>query len=782
MRNKGFCSFLLLLFISAISGYAGNINMSKATKNSFIITQTSNQNVQYATCSIGRITTKEQSTAQGTFVLLESEGMTNSGIVGQPELPSFSELIEIPQKATVKVSVVSYTEETIALNSKTANKKVIPYQGATSKSQEKTFAYNKSTYSKNAFLNTQKAKFEICGTMRDTRFGRLVLNPIQYNPSTNTLKVLNNLKVKIEFVNADYNATAEIKSKAGNVYMNGLTSAFISSNLKTASLRAGSTYTKETMIIVANEMFKNDLTTFIAHKKRMGLNIIEHYVSTSASNDYIKGLISSDYNNPPSGYRKPLYLLLVGDVDQLKSWEVSEDFYSDLNYATMDSNDYIPDLFYGRLSANNRNELWNQIEKIIEYESYSMPDPSYLYNATLLAGWSGDGNWQEANSQMIYAKNKYCNAQNHIQAHSLLQNENGPIIHTSEFINKVNNGCGLVNYSGHGCSTCLGSQFSTSNISQLHNEHKYGLWIANACKTCKFDEQECLGEALVRASKKGAVGYIGASNKSHWKSDYYWAVGYRSNTYSVSPSFNANYIGMYDKLFHTNGIANRDKFSTQGAIIYAGNLSVERVGANKYYWQIYHLMGDPSVNVRFTPPTECDEDMTVAYEINDGQIHDEFIANRSIIASNKITNNSNVHFAANYSIRLTNGFKASAGSKLKIDLYGCSEGNINALRRGMYTSEEYTSDEEESDDVYKTTDDEPIALYPNPTEGIFSIQFGEEEGKKDVTITNISGKTIYANSFDGSEAVIDLSGNTQGLYFVRITTHEKAVVKQVILK
>ena len=74
------------------------------------------------------------------------------------------------------------------------------------------------------------------------------------------------------------------------------------------------------MIIVANSMFQSSLTNFVAHKKKMGLNVIEHYVTTGTSKESIKNLITSDYNNPPSGYRQPLYLLLVGDIDQIPSW------------------------------------------------------------------------------------------------------------------------------------------------------------------------------------------------------------------------------------------------------------------------------------------------------------------------------------------------------------------------------------------------------------------------------------------------------------------------------
>ncbi len=783
--------FMLSCALMSASAYATDIKMSKASKNSFEITQTTDQNVQYATCSISKIVANEQSTERGTFVVLDVQGMNNSGVVGQPELPMFSQLIEIPQKATVKVSVVSYNTETIALSSKSISQKVMPYQGPISKTGTTAFSYDQAVYAKNAFVNTSSVSFETCGIMRDTRFGRLVVKPIQYNPSTNTIKVLNNLKVKIEFVNADYNATSQLKEKLGNVYMKGLSSAFISSNINAPSPKSNPSYTKETMIIVANSMFQSSLTNFVAHKKKMGLNVIEHYVTTGTSKESIKNLITSDYNNPPSGYRQPLYLLLVGDIDQIPSWgpysgcedeNYNTQYYTDLYYATMNgSSDYIPDLFYGRFSANNETELMPQINKTIEYETYSMPDPSYLYNSVLLAGWSGDGNWKEANSQMIYARDQYCNSSNNIQAYTMLQSAGSGTSYTSQIISRVNQGCGLLNYSAHGSSTSLQGQFSKSNIAQLNNAHKYGLWIANACLTNKFNYYECLGEALLRAENKGAVGYIGASCCTHWRSDYYWAVGYRSSTYSVSPTFDANYLGMYDKLFHTNGLANIDKFTTQGAIIYAGNLSVQTVGGEgSYYWRIYHLMGDPSVNVRFTPPTSCDEDMTIVSNINDGLVHNEHLANRTITASNKIYNNSNVHYGANYSIKLAKGFKVYGGAKFRADMYGCNEGNINAMRKGSFLSDD--SDEYLSDQTEDGSSNEGFSIYPNPTDGAFTVAFATEDVDYTLSITDVAGKVIYTTSGTGREQVVNLEGKASGVYFVRVTVDDRSYVEKVILK
>ncbi|NJK96812.1 MAG: hypothetical protein HC905_19525 [Bacteroidales bacterium] len=42
------------------------------------------------------------------------------------------------------------------------------------------------------------------GILRDKRLGRIIINPIQYNPVQNKLRILNNLKIEINFQGSDY--------------------------------------------------------------------------------------------------------------------------------------------------------------------------------------------------------------------------------------------------------------------------------------------------------------------------------------------------------------------------------------------------------------------------------------------------------------------------------------------------------------------------------------------------------------------------------------------------
>lgn len=82
---------------------------------------------------------------------------------------------------------------------------------------------------------------------------------------------------------------------------------------------------------------------------------------------------------------------------------------------------------------------------------------------------------------------------------------------------------------------------------------------------------------------------------------------------------------------------------------------------------------------------------------------------------------------------------------------------------------------------------EKINLYPNPTKGLFRLQFDlPEKGITEIKIINAAGRTIYEyelGNFSGEFADdIDISQNGVGTYFLQIRQGDKYVSKKVILQ
>ncbi|HOZ30411.1 MAG TPA: T9SS type A sorting domain-containing protein [Bacteroidales bacterium] len=77
---------------------------------------------------------------------------------------------------------------------------------------------------------------------------------------------------------------------------------------------------------------------------------------------------------------------------------------------------------------------------------------------------------------------------------------------------------------------------------------------------------------------------------------------------------------------------------------------------------------------------------------------------------------------------------------------------------------------------------EEISLYPNPTSDIFSIDFGNNIGNKEIFVCNLNGEIVY-NEIYGVENLISINTNSfaSGVYFVEIKYQDKIEVKKLII-
>ncbi|HOG20167.1 MAG TPA: C25 family cysteine peptidase, partial [Salinivirgaceae bacterium] len=138
-------------------------------------------------------------------------------------------------------------------------------------------------------------------------------------------------------------------------------------------------------------------------------------------------------------------------------------------------------------------------------------------------------------------------------------------------------------------------------------DQKYGILVGNCCQSSQFNN-ECFAETITRAANKGAIGYIGGTNSTYWNEDYWWATGY--GTVVQNPVVTNFGPGAYDALFHEY-LPNDNVYSTtQSQIPTAGCLAVEESNSTRkqYYWEIYHLMGDPTLNAYIGPMPEMTPD------------------------------------------------------------------------------------------------------------------------------------------------------------------------------
>ena len=600
-------SILILLAMSTMFAMAqnGRIDLRHETKAEITNSEFSRLR---ATFSYGSIESIEVPTERGTFSEIAIEGTYASGEIGTPELPASHQLLAVPFGATPRVNVINYTTTDYNLSDFGIGT-ILPHQPSVRKDQnldEVEFVYNADAYQTRSLATAPEATIEVQGTMRGIRIGSLVINPVSYNPVSNTLRVFNDIEVEISFDGADRAETERMLLSTYSPYFDIVYKQMFNYRQimdvydDHPDLMAYPVH----MIVIAPENYISTLQPWINWKIQKGFDV--NVVTTAqAGGNYnaIQSYVQNLYNTGVSQGATPTFLVLVGDTGQIpgKTSGTATNKVTDLYYGSIDG-DYFPDMFYSRMSAENTNQLTAIINKILQYEQYTMPDPSYLNNVTLIAGWDSYWNARIGRPTINYATTYYYNtAHGFSQVNAYLQQGQ----YTGCY-NTLNTGVGFINYTAHGSETSWSDpQFTVSNVNALTNANKYFLAMGNCCLSGNYGySQPCYGEAMLRGENKAAYSYIGSCPNTYWYEDYYFGVG-ATNVFSQTPTLENTATGVYD------GIWMDETYNTVSSIVFLGNIAVcyastggYQTSSNPtYYWQAYHVLGDGSIMPYRVNPT-----------------------------------------------------------------------------------------------------------------------------------------------------------------------------------
>ena len=588
--------FLILTFVLHLSFTFASVLMEGASPRASFSLENKDFFQLSGSFHSGDMVFNEVVLEDGNFTVISSEGYHSSMLIGFPELPEIHRLIELPQGAIPRVEILEEDFELHVLSDYGISSPLMPHQPSLSKSQQTDdipFEINDKAYGQDSFFVKDLVSIEDKGMLRSMRFANLIIKPVDYNAQTGIIKVWKHLRFKVHFDGADIELTNNIKIKHYSPYFDVLYDRAI--NHDAFELRDDLVNYPVTYVIVTNPIFENTLEDFIDWKTQKGFHVMvgntaEIGSSTSAIKNYLQDL----YENPSDGFSSPSFVLFVGDVAQVPTYNGSTGGHvTDLYYCEY-TGDLVPEVYHGRFSAQNLSQLQSQISKTMEYEKYEMPDPSYLEEVLMIAGVDASYASTYGNGQINYGTDNYFNDDHGIYSHTYLYPASDGAGAAAAIIQDYNEGVGFANYTAH-CSPSgwADPSFTNSDVPGLSNEHEYNLMIGNCCTSTAFDV-ESFGEAVLRAENSGAVGYIGGTNSTYWNEDYWWGVG--AGAISANPTYFGTGPGVYDGIFHDHGEDESQWFVVNDAINMAGNLAVvEAGGSDAYYWEIYHNMGDPSL-------------------------------------------------------------------------------------------------------------------------------------------------------------------------------------------
>ncbi len=562
-----------------------------------------------ATFSFSGLETHELQNERGVFSTLTMPNTVIGGNEGDPQVPVVNKLIAVPLGATPSIRVTRFSTMDYDLGEYGIHR-LAPRQPEAWKDQEVPFVYNEAAYQTRGFRSEPLARVSVEGTMRGVQVGQMSIEPVSYDPVNNRIRVFNDIEVEVRFDGADTRATEDMLVKTYSPYYTGIYDQLFNGrairgvyedhpDLWSAPVK---------MLVVADRMFENCIQNWVAWKTLKGIFVDVNYtdvIGTTA--EEIKSFIQEKYAQDA-----PTFLMVMGDQAQVVNSGIGTKtgFVTDLYYSSVDG-DQFPDMLHSRLSAETVDEMMAMLNKGMEYEQYTMPDPSYLNNVLFVAGYDNTG-WDVivGRPTVWYATNYYYNAE-----HGFTNvNEFSHGIFDGCY-NYLNSGVGFANYTAHGSETAwLDPLFSVDDANNLTNEHKYFLAMGNCCRTGNwgYAESPCYGEVLTRAANKGAYAYIGSCPPTTWYNDYYFGVGATTvNTnlstgqLGVMPTFEQTTMGSYDAIWRN------DAYNTVCSILYAGNLAGNAARAlgysvhcnPLYYWEGYHVLGDGSIMPYRVQPT-----------------------------------------------------------------------------------------------------------------------------------------------------------------------------------
>ena len=549
--------FALITLVS-ISVNAQVIKLTE-TSNQFVITSKSLSEFTFVN-HLSEINTLRVKKDANEFVKLIVSGYGENAKKGNAELPVLEELINIPFGATVAIKILNKEEQIISLSDYGIDNLVFPSQPSISKgenAEDAPFYFNKAYYSFDGFYETDIVTTELLGKMRGQQLARLSVAPFQYNPTTNELKVITKLEVKITFNNIDLEGHKTNQQKYYSTEFNHLFKTCIN-YIPSQQKDVITTYPVK-YVIIADPAFQAAIQPLVDWKTRKGFMVVQGYTNdplVGNTTTSIHAFIKNMYDNATPSDPAPTYLLIVGDDGQVPSFD-NGSHLSDMYYCKFDGGgDFYPEMYYGRFSATIPEQVQVQVQKTLTHEQYTFTDPSFLDEVVLVAGVDASMAPTYGNGQINYGTDNYFNAAHGLTIHNYLYGSGTPITSdmpqaSAAIIADVSAGVGFANYSAHcGSSGWSDPSFETSDISGLQNFDQYGVMIGNCCQSNKFDVAVCFGEAILRASNKGAVAYIGGSNNTYWNEDFWWAVG--NGSISANPTYAGTGLAVYDCLMHEN--------------------------------------------------------------------------------------------------------------------------------------------------------------------------------------------------------------------------------------
>jgi len=431
-------------------------------------------------------------------------------VKGAPEVLKFATALQIPEGKSIEINVAN--SEYFEIN----NINIAPSKGNILRDKNPNdikYTFGEE-YSRNEFFPGKLFQTNKPYTFRDVKGQSIWIYPFQYNPVTKTLRVYKQLTLDITYKsNKESKALVKrTKKSKPQVFENIYARNFINYSAS----RYSPVKEEGKMIVIAHPDFTAEMEDFVNWKNQKGqateLFAFNHAEINSDKNK-LKTFIAQKYQD-----ENIAFVLLVGDSQHIPPLYKSGD--SDAAYGHIDGSDSYPEVIIGRFSAESKADVTTMVNRTIYYEKSLTTDDTWLNNGIGIASDEGAGGQGDDGESDIQHMTKIRNDLKTF-GYTTVTDLFDPGVSSNNVTTSINQGCGVMNYVGHGSNTYwVTSGFGVNQIKNLTNENKCPFIFDVACVNGNFKGKTCFAEGFTRATKNGnptgALAIIASTINQSW--------------------------------------------------------------------------------------------------------------------------------------------------------------------------------------------------------------------------------------------------------------------------
>jgi hypothetical protein len=575
------------------------------------------------------------------FIGVNMDGADFLGANGDPGVPAFTRLFAVPRGARVSVRVSNargYTLDGIELFPKqppAVDQELPPDFPSAGTFADKPFRIDRGAYRGSGAIPRRLAFATVLGEMRDLRIGAVQVPGAQYDPRAHRARIFTSMDLTVTFRKARGWLPKRVRTAQEapfrRLYGSSLANYRTVARARASSVAHAAQSCGEEYLIVTSPALRPAADTFAAAKTAAGFATAIHEVAPGTAATDVRTFIRGELNSTTC--TRPTYALLLGDTSHVPSFqEVCPGIpdcvvTSDLSYSLNGiGTDGFADVMLGRIPAQTLAVAQTTVSKIVTYETQlpAPPGDDFYNHATVTANFEGLGP-QDSRGFTLSAERMRAGLRsrghvvtrlNAAQATADIQRfKDGTAIPAElrrpatpwtdgrdQVVSELNAGRFLFVHRDHGSRLGWANPgININDIGRLNSDStKLPVVIAINCSSAGFGfpGSPSFDEQLLQRQGGGAVAVIGDTEVSPTVQNDQLTVGWADAMFPATvPAF-----GSAQPLRRLGEILNAGK-------AYMASLapaSAQLTGQVYREHLLWHLLGDPSMEIRSAEPAAFD--------------------------------------------------------------------------------------------------------------------------------------------------------------------------------